>query len=73
MDDIQTSNRIEEESRTLRLAEQALFKQVVQNLRGKYRKLILALLLSALGIALVWGFFACSWLHRFIPCPMLKH
>jgi hypothetical protein len=70
MNETQNITQIEEDARTVRLEQQALFRQVINNLRAKHRKTFAGLLMAAAAVVVIWALFACPWLHRMALCPL---
>jgi len=61
---------IEQATLELRLAEQSFFRDVVGDLRRRYRKQIFWTMVATIwGAAFMWGILICPLLHRFNRCP----
>jgi hypothetical protein len=62
---------VEASSRELRLVEQSFFREIVKQVRGRYRRLLIWTVIGLVGTGVVWGFLACPLLHHSIGwCPM---
>lgn len=62
---------VEEASRELRLVEQSFFRDILNKLRGRYRRLLTWVVIGLVGFGVVWTFLACPLLHHSIGwCPM---
>lgn len=69
METIDTVENVEEGARALRLAEQAFFRSVLQNIKEKYRERIFQIVLALSFLVLIGGIFACPLLKLVGLCP----
>lgn len=62
---------IEDASREVRLVEQSFFQDILNKVRGRYRRLLTWTVVGLIGFGVVWTFLACPLLHHSIGwCPV---
>lgn len=65
------ASSIEEISRELRLAEQSFFRDTLNTVRGRYRRLLIWTVAVFTTAMVVWTFVACPLLHHRVGwCPI---
>ncbi len=63
---------IETASKERHLAEQAIFRNVLTNVRKKHRRVLFWTVVSLLFVALFFAVFGCPLLHWSGICPLFK-
>ncbi|MBI3996445.1 MAG: hypothetical protein HY352_02175 [Candidatus Omnitrophica bacterium] len=65
------ASSIEESSRELRLVEQSFFRDILNAVHGRYRRLLTWVVVIFAVATVAWTFVACPLLHHRIGwCPM---
>lgn len=70
MDEKATAD-IESASRELRLTEQSIFRDILQTVRGRHRRILVWTVIALLVMGTIWTFALCPGIHHRIGwCPM---